>query len=465
MKTRIEKDSMGEIAVPEKALWGAQTQRSLENFKISEQPFPKLFIHSYAEEKKAAAIVNQQQGKLSKKNSTAIVKACNEIISGQHDAHFPLVIWQTGSGTQTNMNLNEVIANRANELNDSKRGSNSPVHPNDHVNLSQSSNDTFPTVMHLTTARQVNDSLLPALKLLLNTLQKKQKQYKGIIKSARTHLMDATPITLEQEFSAYFAQITFAKKNIEQSLLAVYELAIGGSAVGTGLNTSVNWADDMAAQLAKQLKLPFTSAPNKFSALSSHDALADLHSQLKLLASILLKMANDLRFMASGPRCGLNEISLPANEPGSSIMPGKVNPTQIEALSMVAIQVLANDVAVSMANSQGQFQLNVYKPLILKNIYESITLLSDAIKSFNKNCLSGIEANQAQLQFYMENTLMLVTALTPHIGYDKAAQAAKLAHEKNITLKQAVINLKLMSENEFEQWVKPETMLAPEQGG
>ncbi|GAB1267986.1 class II fumarate hydratase [Aurantivibrio infirmus] len=459
MSTRKEKDSLGEIEVDNEALWGAQTQRSLENFRIGSQIFPKQFIHNYAQLKKAAALSNHELGKLDKERSQLIVKACDEIIAGQHDEQFPLAVWQTGSGTQTNMNLNEVIANRANEIAGKKRGGNKPIHPNDHVNLSQSSNDTFPSVMHMCSAMLVTQNLLPALTKLLTELRLKAEEFDEKIKSGRTHMMDATPVTLGQEFSAYVNQLAFCHSKISSSLQTIYPLAIGGSAVGTGLNTHPEWSPTICKKIAAQCNLPFTSADNKFSALASHGPLSELHGQLKLLATELFKIANDLRLMASGPRCGLNEIQLPANEPGSSIMPGKVNPTQIEALTMVCLQVIGNDSAVTMANTQGHFELNVYKPLIIHNVIESIQLLSDAINSFTNNCVKEIRANDDKLQHYVESSLMLVTALTPHIGYDNAAKVAKLAFENNITLKQAVLDLGLMSEKEFEGRIDVETML------
>lgn len=457
---REERDSLGTIAVPEDALWGAQTQRSLQNFRIGDQRFTPGFIHSYALIKKAAALSNNKLGKLDQQRCDLIVAACDEIMAGQHADQFPLVVWQTGSGTQTNMNLNEVIANRANEMAGSERGSMSPVHPNDHVNMSQSSNDSFPTAMHVTAAYGTGQ-LLKVGDYLLQELMNKAREFAPHIKSGRTHLMDATPVTLGQEFSAYADQLRFACDRIRDALKGVYSLALGGSAVGTGLNTHPEWAKTVAAQIAELTGLPFVSAENKFAALASHGALLNLHSQLNLLATELFKIGNDLRLMASGPRCGLNEIQLPSNEPGSSIMPGKVNPTQIEALTMVAVQVMGNHTAVSIANSQGHFELNVFKPLIIHNVLESIGLLKDAMQSFADNCLRGIAANPERLEAYMEGTLMLVTALTPHIGYDKAAQAAKLAFEKGIALKQACLELKLLSEEDFDRYVDPRAMLQP----
>jgi fumarate hydratase class II len=461
MMFREEKDSLGTIKVAADALWGAQTQRSLQNFRIGVQQFGPDFIRAYAQIKKAAALANRELGKLDQQRCDLIVSACDEITAGDHDEQFPLVVWQTGSGTQTNMNLNEVIANRANELAGSKRGSMKPVHPNDHVNMSQSSNDTFPTAMHVTAALAINEQLIPPLDHLISTLNHKAEDFRELVKSGRTHMMDATPVTLGQEFLAYAEQLAFARHQITTLLEGVYALAIGGSAVGTGLNTHPQWAETVTREIAGLTGLPFTSATNKFAALASHGALASLHGQLKLLATELFKIANDMRLMASGPRCGLNEIQLPSNEPGSSIMPGKVNPTQIEALTMVAVQVMGNDTAVSIANSQGHFELNVFKPVIIYNVLQSIGLLSDGMQSFTDNCVAGIEANEGKLLEYMEGTLMLVTALTPSIGYDDAAKAAKLAFEKNLTLKQAVLDLGLLSEEGFEKAIDPRKMLAP----
>ncbi|MCW8195025.1 class II fumarate hydratase [Proteobacteria bacterium 005FR1] len=461
MPVRQEKDSLGTVEVSSEALWGAQTQRSLQNFKIGGQRFGPEFIRAYAQLKKAAALSNRQLGKLDEQRRDLIVSACDEIIAGQHDDQFPLVVWQTGSGTQTNMNLNEVIANRANELAGSERGEMSPVHPNDHVNMSQSSNDTFPTAMHMTAAIAVNEQLIPSLDHLISALNHKAENFRDLVKSGRTHMMDATPVTLGQEFAAYAEQLAFARHQITTALEGVYALAIGGSAVGTGLNTHPQWAETITHEIAGITSLPFSSATNKFSALASHGALANLHGQLKLLATEVFKVANDLRLMASGPRCGLNEIQLPSNEPGSSIMPGKVNPTQIEAITMVALQVMGNDTTVSIANSQGHFELNVFKPVIIYNVLQSITLLSDGMQSFTDNCVVGIEANESQLKEYMEGTLMLVTALAPSIGYDNAAKAAKLAFEKNLTLKQAVLDLQLLSAEEFDQAIDPRKMLQP----
>jgi len=461
MKLRTETDALGAVEVPEQSLWGAQTQRALHNFGIGTQIFPPTFIQQYAQLKKAAALANVELGKLSPELGGYIIDACDEIIAGEHRDQFPLPIWQTGSGTQTNMNLNEVIANRANELAGQPRGSRSPVHPNDHVNLSQSSNDTFPTVMHMTVLQALLHRLAPALDSLLETLEKKEVQFSDRIKSGRTHIMDATPVTLGQEFSGYRAQLSYAREQIEAVYTALQGLAIGGSAVGTGLNTHPRWTQAVVQKIAVLTGIQYQSADNKFMALAGHDALLDCHGRLKLLATSLYKMASDLRLMASGPRCGLAEIRLPANEPGSSIMPGKVNPTQIEALTMVCLRVLGNDTCVTLANSQGQFELNVYKPLIFHCLWESIVLLGDAINSFNCNCLVGIEANDSQLDQYMENSLMLVTALTPHIGYDAAAQAAKYAYDHNVSLKHAVTSLGFLNPQDYDKLVIPANMLSP----
>ena len=457
---RTESDSLGSVEVPSGALWGAQTQRSLQNFRIGlqlpgAQQFPLSFIYNFAQVKKAAALANAELGTLPVELSSLITQACDEIIQGQHDTQFPLVIWQTGSGTQTNMNLNEVIANRANELAGKKRGSKSPVHPNDHVNLSQSSNDVFPTVMHISVALAMHKKLVPALDHLLLALSEKARLFAQQVKIGRTHMMDATPVTLGQEFDAYHHQLAYVREQIVAMFHSVQNLAIGGSAVGTGLNTPPRWAETVAKHITDLCGVHFRSVDNKFMMLSGHEALTDLQGRLRLLATALMKIGNDLRLMGSGPRCGLAEIYLPENEPGSSIMPGKVNPTQVEALTMVAIQVLGNDTAVAVANSQGQFELNVYKPLIFRNVYESLVLLADAINSFAEHCVIGIRANEKQLAHNVEHSLMLVTALTPHIGYDKAAACAKLAYEKNLSLKQAVLQLGLMPEGTFDDIVRP----------
>ncbi|MEY4642456.1 MAG: Fumarate hydratase class [Pseudomonadota bacterium] len=460
MDTRKETDSLGSIDVPRAVLWGAQTQRSLQNFAIGialpgRQQFPLRFIHAFALVKKAAAQANNELGLLSAKLCDLITQACDEIAQGKHDDQFPLVVWQTGSGTQTNMNLNEVIANRANELAGHARGGKSPVHPNDHVNLSQSSNDVFPTVMHVVVAASLGDKLLPALEYLQQSLAEKALEFATLMKTGRTHMMDATPIALGQEFSGYHQQVDYARRQILAVLPEVQALAIGGSAVGTGLNTPPYWTETVTRNIATLTDIPFTSAPNKFMALAAHDVLADLSGRVRVLATALLKIGNDLRLMASGPRCGLAEIRLPENEPGSSIMPGKVNPTQIEALTMVAIQAMGNDAAVAIANSQGQFELNVYKPLIFRNVYESIELLSDAIEGFTRQCLRGIEANAQRLSRYAELSLMRAAELTPFIGYDLAAKSAQLAHEQEISLKQAVLQLGAMTEAEFDKAINP----------
>ncbi|NQV69884.1 MAG: class II fumarate hydratase [Pseudohongiella sp.] len=458
---RIETDTQGEVRVPAEALWGAQTQRSLQFFDIGQQIFPMEFIRDFVLLKKAAASANHKLGLLEENLSLLIQDACDDISAGRYEDQFPLSVWQTGSGTQTNMNVNEVIANIANRAAGSALGSKSPVHPNDHVNLSQSSNDVFPTVMHISAMRVLQNEMLPAVRALEQMLGSKAQQFSGTIKIGRTHMMDATPITLGQEFSAYQAQIGFAQQQLEASLPSVATLAIGGTAVGTGLNSSQKWPSTIIGIINQLSGLVFTEAANKFSQLAAHDALTSLHNHLSLLASALYKMASDVRLMNSGPRCGLAEITIPANEPGSSIMPGKVNPTQVEALTMVCVRVMANNTAVTLANSQGQFQLNVYKPLLIITLLESLHLLTDAMGSFQKYCLEGITANTQQLEQYLENSLMLVTALTPEIGYDKAATAAKHALEKNISLKQSIVELQYLSEADFDSLIKPETMLGP----
>ena len=458
---RTETDSQGKIDVPADKLWGAQTQRSLQFFAIGQQTFPMEFIHDFALVKKAAAIANRELGLLDASLSDLIQRACDDITAGQYDDQFPLSVWQTGSGTQTNMNLNEVIANIANRAAGNALGSKAPVHPNDHVNLSQSSNDVFPTVMHVTVLRVLQTQLLPAVQRLEQQLATKAEQLDHVIKIARTHMMDATPITMGQEFGAYQAQLTFIRQLLEASVAGVAALAIGGTAVGTGLNSSEQWPETVIKAINQLSGLACTEAVDKLSQLAAHDALTNLHNQLALLASALYKMASDIRLMNSGPRCGLAEITIPANEPGSSIMPGKVNPTQVEALTMVCVRVMGNNTAVTMANSQGQFQLNVYKPLLIVTLLESLHLLADAMSSFGQHCLQGIAANTLQLGHYLEHSLMLVTALTPLIGYDAAAAAAKYAHEKNVSLKQAVIDLKFLDAKEFERRVRPETMLGP----
>lgn len=460
MSFRVEKDSLGEVQVPSDKYWGAQTQRSIQNFKIGGDRFPREMIRALGILKKSAAFTNWKLGLLPENKAKFIISAANEVIDGKLDDHFPLVVWQTGSGTQTNMNANEVIANRASEL---LAGSvkERVVHPNDDVNKAQSSNDTFPTAMHIAVAERAKHHLLPSLKALRDSLVKKQKEFEGIVKIGRTHLMDATPLTLGQEFSGYATQLTKAMERIERSLSGVYELALGGTAVGTGLNTHPDFAVRAAETIAKETGLPFVTAPNKFEALAAHDALVELSGSLKTTACSLMKIANDIRLLGSGPRSGLAELILPANEPGSSIMPGKVNPTQSEAMTMVCAQVMGNDVAVAVGGMNGHFELNVFKPVIVFNVLNSIRLLGDACLSFRENCVDGIVANKKQIEQHLNNSLMLVTALNPKVGYDNAAKIAKNAYEKNITLKESAILLGYMSGEEFDQLVRPEDMIGP----
>ncbi|MGD9650098.1 MAG: class II fumarate hydratase [Dongiaceae bacterium] len=457
--TRIETDTMGEVAVPLDAYWGAQTERSLGNFKIGGEKMPEPLIRALGIQKKASALANKANGSLDAKLADAIIQAADEVIDGKLMEHFPLVVWQTGSGTQTNMNANEVIAGRANEILSGTKGGKKPVHPNDHVNKAQSSNDSFPTAMHIAAVEQIHHRLLPALKHLHKALNAKAKEFKDIIKIGRTHLMDATPLTLGQEFGGYAKQIELGIARVEACLPRLYPLAQGGTAVGTGLNAPKGFAEKFASEVAKITKLPFTSAENKFEALASHDALVEISGALNVLAASLMKIANDVRLMGSGPRCGFGELHLPENEPGSSIMPGKVNPTQSEAMTMVCAQVMGNNVAVSVAGSQGHFELNVFKPVMIFNVLNSIKLLADACNSFTDNCVAGIEANEARIDELLYKSLMLVTALNPHIGYDNAAKVAKTALAENITLKEAAIKLKLLTAEQFDQWVKPKDML------
>ena len=459
MNYRIEKDTMGDIKVPSDKYWGAQTERSFENFKIGGQKMPIEVIYAFAILKKAAALTNLECGVLSKDTCEIIGKVCDEILTGKLDEHFPLVVWQTGSGTQTNMNVNEVISNRAIELLGGKLGSKNPIHPNDDVNKSQSSNDTFPTAMHIAAYRMVVEHTLPALGNLQKSFAAKAKEFMNIVKIGRTHMMDATPLTLGQEFSGYAAQIKLGIEVLKNTLPHLGELALGGTAVGTGINTPAGFAEKVAKKIAEITKLPFTSAENKFASLASHDALMELSGALKTIAVGLMKIANDIRLLGSGPRCGIGEINLPENEPGSSIMPGKVNPTQVEALTMVCAQVIGNDTAVTIGNMQGQFELNVYKPLIIYNILTSLRLLADASTSFEKNCLSGITPNLARIKQNLENSLMLVTALNTHIGYDKAAEIAKKAHKEGLTLREAAKKLGYLTEEEFNKLVIPENMV------
>jgi fumarate hydratase, class II len=458
---RTETDTMGPIDVPEGVYYGAQTARSLIHFAIGIERMPRELIRALGILKKAAASVNYDVGMLSKEKLTLIEQACDEVIEGKLDEHFPLSIWQTGSGTQTNMNTNEVIANRAIEIAGGVLGSKKPIHPNDDVNKSQSSNDTFPTAMHIAAVEQIHHRLLPALKALRDTLSAKALEFKDIIKSGRTHLMDATPITLGQEFSGYVQQLTNCIHRIEQTMPAIYELALGGTAVGTGLNTHPEFAVRGAQKIAELTGLPFVTAPNKFESLAGHDALVFAHGALKTLAASLMKIANDIRWMASGPRCGLGELSIPENEPGSSIMPGKVNPTQSEAMTMVCAQVMGNDVAVNIGGASGNFELNVFKPVIIYNVLQSVRLLTDTCIMFNVHCAEGIVANLDKLEFYNKNTLMLVTALNTHIGYDNSAKIAKHAHKNGITLRESALELGLLDGETFDKLVRPEDMLGP----
>jgi len=461
MGTRTETDSMGPIEVPEARYWGAQTQRSLENFRIGEERMPREIVRALAIIKKASALVNRDLGLLPDDKARVIVAAADEVVRGDHDGEFPLVVWQTGSGTQTNMNVNEVIANRAIELAGGTRGSKRPIHPNDDVNLSQSSNDVFPTAMHVAVAERVAAHLLPAVARLRETLDAKARAFADIVKIGRTHLQDATPLTLGQEISGWVAQLDHGVAAIGGALPRVYELALGGTAVGTGLGTHPAYAARVAAKLAELTGLPLVTAPNKFAALASHDALVGLHGAVKLLATSLMKIANDVRWLASGPRSGLGELVIPENEPGSSIMPGKVNPTQCEAMTMVCAQVMGNDVAISIGGASGNFELNVYKPLIAYGTLQSIRLVGDACTSFDEHCARGIEPNRAEIDRKLHGSLMLVTALAPHIGYDKAAAVAKHAHATGTLLRDAALALGYVTGEEFDRWVRPEAMVAP----
>lgn len=460
MDFRIEKDTMGEVKVPADKYWGAQTQRSRENFKIGGDRFPRELIKALGILKKSAAITNQKLGLLDAKKMELIVKAADEVIEGKLDEHFPLVVWQTGSGTQTNMNANEVIANRAMTMMGIKLPS-KEIHPNDDVNKGQSSNDTFPTAMHIAVGDQVYHRLIPMLEKLHKALSAKQNEFKDIVKIGRTHLMDATPLTLGQEFSGYATQMKHGLERVKNTLPHLHELAIGGTAVGTGLNTHPKFAVEVAKEIAHETKIPFVTAENKFEALATHDALVEVSGALKSLAVSLMKIANDIRLLGSGPRCGIGELHLPENEPGSSIMPGKVNPTQSEAMTMVCAQVIGNDVAVSMGGATGHFELNVFKPVIVFNVLNSIRLIADACESFTDHCVVGIEANRKQIKNHLDNSLMLVTALNPHIGYDKSALIAKTAHKNGTTLKEEAVKLGLLTAEQFDQYVRPETMIGP----
>jgi fumarate hydratase class II len=459
--TRIETDTMGPIEVPADRYWGAQTARSLIHFAIGPDKMPRSVIRGIGILKKAAAEVNLDLGKLSSEKAQLIVQAADEVIDGKLDSEFPLSIWQTGSGTQTNMNANEVISNRAIELAGGERGSKQPIHPNDDVNMSQSSNDTFPTAMHIAAAEEITHRLIPAVQYLRDALAAKADEFEDIIKIGRTHLMDAVPLTLGQEFSGYVAQLDYSLQAIQGTLPGLYRLAIGGTAVGTGLNTHPEFADRAAARIAELTGLPFVSAPNKFAALAAHEEIVLASGALKALAAALMKIANDIRWLGSGPRSGLGELSLPENEPGSSIMPGKVNPTQSEAITMVCCQVLGNDAAIGFAASQGNFELNVFKPVLIRNLLHSVELLADGCRSFTDHCVVGIEPNREQIESLLNRSLMLVTALNPHIGYDKAAKVAKKAHAEGTTLREAAVELGYLTGEEFDRLVRPEQMLAP----
>jgi len=461
MNYRIESDTMGKIEVPADKFYGAQTARSLMNFKIGGETFPREMIRALGILKKAAALANKDLGILSIEKADLIVKAADEVIEGKLDDHFPLVVWQTGSGTQTNMNTNEVISNRAIEIAGGELGSKTPIHPNDDVNKAQSSNDTFPTAMHIAAVEEIHRRLIPMVTKLKDALNEKADEFKDVIKIGRTHLMDAVPLTLGQEFSGYVQQLENGLKRINNALPSLYELALGGTAVGTGLNTHKDFAVLSAKKIAELTGKPFVTAPNKFEALAAHDALVEFSGVLKTLAASLMKIANDVRWLGSGPRCGIGEINLPANEPGSSIMPGKVNPTQSEAMTMVCAQVMGNDAAVGFAGSMGNFELNVFKPVIIYNVLQSIRLISDACESFTDHCVAGIEANNDNISKHLKNSLMLVTALNPHIGYDNAAKVAKKAFNDNTTLEEAAVELGLLTSEKFREVVRPESMIGP----
>ncbi len=459
--TRTESDSMGTIEVPTDRYYGAQTARSLVHFKIGDDRMPSPLIRAFGILKKAAAMVNRDLGKLPSDKADLVIQAADEVIAGKLDDHFPLRIWQTGSGTQTNMNANEVISNRAIEIAGGEMGSKTPIHPNDHVNMSQSSNDTFPTAMHIAAATEVKEVLIPAIQEVYEAIDAKAKEFSAIVKIGRTHLQDATPLTVGQEMSGWASLLKRDIERLEAVLPGLYELAIGGSAVGTGLNTHPEFAERAAAQIAKLTGLPFRSHPNKFAALSAHDELVFASGAVKTLACSLMKIANDIRWLASGPRCGLGELIIPENEPGSSIMPGKVNPTQSEAMTMVAVQVMGNDAAIGFADSQGNFELNVFKPVIIHNFLHSVRLLADASHGFVHYCINGIEVNQEKIDSYVQNSLMLVTALNPKIGYDKAAKIAKTAHHEKLSLREAALKLGYLTAEEFDAIVVPETMTHP----
>ena len=461
MMKRIETDSMGEIEVPSDRYYGAQTARSLIHFDIGTETMPREIIRGMGILKKASAIVNTELGLLSEEKKDLIVKSADEVIAGSLDNHFPLSVWQTGSGTQSNMNTNEVIANRAIEIAGGQLGSKEPIHPNDHVNMGQSSNDTFPTAMHIAAVERIYDHLLPEITRLKDEIKKKSFEFKGIIKIGRTHLMDATPLTLEQEFSGYVQQLINGIARIEGCLPRLSQIALGGTAVGTGLNSHRDFSVKVAEKIATLTKRNFITAPNKFESLAAHDAVVEASGVMKTLACSLMKIANDIRWLGSGPRCSIGELILPANEPGSSIMPGKVNPTQSEAMTMVAAQVIGNDTAIAVGGSSGNFELNVFKPMMIYNLLQSIRLIGDSCRSFNKYCISGIKPNKPQIEAHLKNSLMLVTALNPHIGYDNAAKVAKKAFEEDTTLKEAAIALSLLTAEEFDEKVRPEEMTGP----
>ena len=460
-KTRTETDSIGSIEVPFDRYWGAQTQRSLQNFPIGDEKMPPALVKALGIQKKAAAITNMDMGVLEPELANAIISAADEVIDGTLADEFPLSVWQTGSGTQSNMNANEVISNRAIEMLDGKRGSKDPVHPNDHVNMGQSSNDTFPTVMHMSAAQTIDSDLLPSLEKLYGALTRKARSFDKIVKIGRTHLQDATPLTLGQEFSGYAKQVEYGIARVKDTLPRLYQLAQGGTAVGTGINSKKGFAEKFAENVADITKLPFITAENKFEALAAHDAIIETSGALNVIAASLLKIANDIRLLGSGPRSGIGEIILPANEPGSSIMPGKVNPTQCEALTMVCTQIMGNHSTITIAGSQGHFELNVYKPVMIFNLLQSIQLIADAADSFTDRCVIGIEANTDRISALMQESLMLVTALNPHIGYDNAAKIAKKAYKDNSTLKEAGVELGLLTEDEFDQWIDPVSMTKP----
>ena len=461
MEYRIETDTMGQIEVPSDKYYGAQTARSKMNFQIGGETMPRELIRAFGILKKSAALVNMELGTLPKEKGDLIVKVADEVIDGKLDAHFPLVIWQTGSGTQTNMNVNEVISNRAIEMAGGEIGSKKPVHPNDDVNKAQSSNDTFPTAMHIAAVEEIHRRLIPMVTLLRDTLKEKSEKFDNIIKIGRTHLMDAVPLTLGQEFSGYVAQLTLGLDRINDCLVRLYPLALGGTAVGTGLNTHPEFAVRSAAKISELTGKKFVTAPNKFEALAAHDAIVEASGVMKTLACSLMKIANDIRMLASGPRCGIGELVIPANEPGSSIMPGKVNPTQPEAMTMVCAQVIGNDVAVNIGGATGHYELNVFKPVMIYNLLQSIRLIADSCEMFNNNCAVGIEPHEENIKNFLNNSLMLVTALNPHVGYDNAAKIAKTAHADGSTLKEAAVKLGLLTEEEFDQKVRPENMVGP----